>query len=205
MYDLYMGTPNAITWISDTHSFSPYESMPWQRALWEIKHAPVNMPPVYGGDILDFKNAKKSDLPAVADALRIMQAAVQAASGYFLYGNHELVSACPRFTIIGNTYLSHGDWEMWGEAKSIDYRSKTPGAGWFKRTFFSPALEEARDVWGARFSDAFFQRIEEIKRLHPEIKQYICGHGHPHAQIVVQHAGVTCQMMPRGVTRVPLL
>ena len=186
--------------VTDVHCGSSYELFNYNRLLWELSHVPKDHVLIYMGDNIDLKNVRRREVPAWRERLAYCQSLVEHEGGEFLFGNHELEVHTPRHVKIGSIYLSHGDWEMWGEEKSLAYRGKEAGAGWLKRTFFSPALEEARDIWGAHINARFEDALLSISARHPEVKHYVCGHKHPRLTMSGVLSGISYKVLPRGVS-----
>lgn len=154
------------------------------------------------GDNIDFANCNPKDLDKAERDFTSLQLAF---GDRYLMGNHERLSCYPRYILIdtysGRAVLSHGDWESWGEAKTIAYRMKPHGASWFKRTFVVGAIEEFERVFDRKYKDEFILRARQLMQR-TDAKYFCCGHLHPHERVEIKVDEGVIYILPRGRSEV---
>ena len=147
------------------------------------------------GDIVDMANCKKSEV----SFYREIHDRLKARHGKrFIRGNHERMTILNEI-IIGDTWVAaHGDMEANPE-HWIKYRSKSHGAGFFKRNLVVPFIKEVEDVIERKPKLEFLERASKLAKLHGK-QNYICGHFHPEKLIREFYDGVNIYIIPRGKT-----
>jgi predicted phosphodiesterase len=191
----------SIRVINDLHLGSSYEIVGYYAAM---EYARQSTPTVWNGDIVDMKNVKKAELAGWRARLHALKWQAIDSGHVWISGNHELDQAdADVWAVRDGIFFTHGDLGfLWSEAKGRAYRRKEPGAGWFKRTFFSPLLEEMRDVWGAKIKQEFLDRVAQVGVDLPNVKMVICGHSHTRKVQQGFSQGVEYRVLPRGVNTV---
>lgn len=193
------------TQFTDLHIGGPLEIMTYDDLKKNILKSPFYC--VLTGDIFDLKNCPKRDVTKYTDlAKNICWLLSTIGSGAYVRGNHELNRLLERDFVITEEkhYWAHFDRESWGLERSNEFRAKKPGAGWFKRTLISPAIEELRHMVAVRPSDQLKASISDLKKKHPGITHITGGHSHPINNVSWVQNGVNCQISARGMQIVDL-
>jgi metallophosphoesterase superfamily enzyme len=163
-------------------------------------------PVVLNGDNFDFVNAKPESLMALEIVTNSILKRVDNKNVYFVRGNHctNKVKA-PDEARIGNVYFTHGDIWMWGLDRASDYRSKSHGAGWFKRNLISRPLSKLRHLVQVRPNKRLIENITKHQKHNPEIKFYVFGHSHPPKDVWFKVENSHCVILKRGVNDLELV
>lgn len=151
------------------------------------------------GDIIDMANCEKGAVlkyRQMMDTLRLRHGA------RYLCGNHERKTLVNELYIHGKVLFAHGDIEA-DPDRWHEYRGKTQGAGWFKRTFIIPFIREAEQIIERKPKEDFLKRASALAKEHG-CETYVCGHFHPQEIINSFYDGVRIIIVPRGITRIDL-
>lgn len=178
---------------NDLHIGSPYELMGLDVDL-TTKIYPDTIG-VSIGDVYDRKNVKKSLLPLLEQRLARHKSDF---SGRYVGGNHELVpiELNPWIEIDGIGFM-HGDILFWDYNKASQFRAKSPGAGWLKRSFVQ-TIDELRTVKPEHVGQDFFDRAEKYMKI-IGCHTLICGHHHPKKVLKYEKSFGKIFILPRGI------
>ena len=180
---------------SDLHKYSPIE----------IDYKDMFSPQdnyVYLGDNIDLANCSRSDINKAKNDIEILK---KAYGPRFCSGNHCLSNIAEKF--IGKAkddsliLFEHGDISLWGSKRSFKYRSKNPGAGWFKRTFLVRITHFLRQFTVNRLNKKAKERIYNICKVW-HCDTYVCGHKHPKELMDIRYKDIRIIVVPRGVTEI---
>lgn len=181
-----------ITVFTDLHLFAPNE----MRAHFD-ENKTYDQSVIFLGDIFDLANCKKSFVPKLRE---ICKNFIERHQRTFVLGNHERAGT-PfkfRYVVVNNTVFTHGDLEAnpdkWGA-----YRKKEHGAGFLKRTFIVPFIEDAEQIIDRKPKEDFLKRASTFAK-EMGVTNYVCGHFHPKEMIVTDYDGVRIYILPRGQT-----
>lgn len=182
---------------SDIHRYSPIE----------IPHEDMFAPQenyIYLGDNIDLKNVKKKLVPeARADIERLKRLY----GSRFCSGNHELSNIIERYfteTENGSVVLfTHSDDLFWSLQKSMKYRAKKPGAGWFKRKVIVPLIHAARPHTTNRLKEKAKERMYNLM-VQYGADTLVVGHKHPNELMRIKYMGKEIIIVPRGITELYL-
>jgi hypothetical protein len=156
---------------------------------------------IFLGDIIDLKNAKKSEVGKAKDAIRDLSIICHQTNSVYIGGNHELnYGNLPINALINNTYYTHGHlltnldkYSKW------NIEIKEAGAGFFKRHFITPTIDKLRHLLAVRPNEELLGNIKRIANSYSEVKEFYMGHSHPSKDVVFHHAGIKCTILSRGI------
>lgn len=189
-----------ITIGNDIHLGSKHATHTWEDFYYAIT---FNHGIILNGDIFDLANCKRSEVEMWKQRAQETKKMVEACGGHYILGNHSLNQIdAPNFVIIDRIYLAHGDYMFWSKEKADAYRSKKPGAGFFKR-WFTPVYDQLRHFADGGPNELFFKNADKI------IEQYkpraiVVGHRHPRENIIFDYKGVRCYILKRGIQTIDL-
>lgn len=161
------------------------------------------------GDIIDMANVKKKD---VKKAKQFMERIIAMYNGAYIMGNHELWKKdfyhdirTPDHIVIkdpGNPILlCHGHVPLWGKEKTDKWMGKTPGAGFFKRTF-SKFFNCWRDTFGGfKITDKDLDKLAKYAK-EKECKTIVIGHKHPLETKYYRKKGIKIIILKRGFNEI---
>jgi UDP-2,3-diacylglucosamine pyrophosphatase LpxH len=173
---------------TDVHLFSPmYDNT----KLNDVEES------YFIGDVIDFANCKKDELGKA----QITYSALKHRAKGWVDGNHEATSVNNEIIIVANTLMVHGDFESWGEKKAMKYRTKSHGAGFFKRQMWVKALRGFEKMYSPKPSKKMLKRMLEMAKKH-KVKTVICGHLHPHKTYDRVFGGVRMIVLKRGYNEI---
>ena len=156
------------------------------------------------GDIVDFANAKNSELKNCENLFQHLR---KKHGAKYIIGNHERKGTFDEFVVYilpdgRRVLLLHYDLQT-NREKYLAYRQKSAGAGWFKRTFIIPFIHEYEEMTDRNLGDDFKNAVlKEALKYNCQI--VIGGHRHPKELIREKYQGVDIYVVPRGKTEIYL-
>lgn len=158
---------------------------------------------IFGGDIYDLTNTKKSDLENQRAKMKRAKAAL---GPRYLYGNHEAQRDMDVLWIIPGTRtgVMHGDLIFWGDDKSEAYRRKSHGAGFLKRGIWANALEAFENGYDRKVKTDDLERFYRLA-VHWNVDRIIVGHMHPSKHLEIDYKGKRLTVCKRGLTELEIV
>jgi predicted phosphodiesterase len=183
-----------ITFITDTHlrGVDPVTS-PEIEAILLADSVPSDV--ILGGDIVDVKNAKD-----VEEAMCLRDRITKHFGEQYLWGNHEMGFSKLRGLLREHVFITHGDFELYGEEKALKRRTAEPGCGVFMRSLKWIGSK----FWGV-FGWSSLGEKDKIalsrKAFQSGAKVILIGHVHPKKMIDIVYDGIRIIVAPRGINR----
>lgn len=184
--------------INDIHLYGVNPTHTIDDISFAIQSSPY---PVYLlGDVVDIANCPYKKLFEAHMVLNLLRDKVQKRGGQYIMGNHECDVTATEFIVLdGTIVLTHGDYPMWGNEKTVNYRAQKEGAGWVKRNLVSKVIDGLRRYWQVRPNDNVHEWIEQRQKELPLLRIVVMGHSHPPKIIEFQHNNVKGYILPRGI------
>lgn len=153
------------------------------------------------GDIVERKNILKKDVDKQTRLLRKLK---DIFGKNMRFGNHSLFHEIEKYIHLSSgVTLAHGDFELWGERKAIEYRNKEPGCSWLKYHFLVPAFEEIRHWKPYNLKTEAKERIWKVCRDN-NTRNYFCGHTHVSEIQKIMFGGIEINLLPRGYHKIKI-
>jgi len=151
------------------------------------------------GDIVDLANMKEDEYTEASAFHTTLELTY---GDRYINGNHERVTTNNETYVVTlsngkRVVFAHGDIEA-NPTKSIKYRQKPHGAGWFKRKFIIPFIAEAEEIIERKPKEEFLERAYKLMKTH-SCDYYVCGHFHPEERLTIQYKTKTVIILPRGL------
>lgn len=120
----------------------------------------------------------------------------------FIDGNHDRNSVVDELIIENGIVFAHGDLQANPE-RWTEYRAKSHGAGWFKRTFVVPFIREAEEIIDRKPKKEFLERASALA-IKNNCHTYIAGHFHPKQVVETKYNNIRIIIVPRGLTEIDI-
>lgn len=127
---------------------------------------------ILAGDIVDLVNCKKSEVPLAKEKFNYLMAKF---GPRYVTGNHE-ASLVNLFFKKDNVLFTHGDLVFWDDNRVYEFRTKTPGASFFKRNFISKPINALRRHF-RELDDTAIAKAKKMLIEH-ECDTIVMGHKH---------------------------
>lgn len=188
--------------LNDIHAFGPLEIMTFDELrdlAYENYYKRIQT--IFLGDVIDLKNAKKSEVDDAKDAIRNLSIICNQTNSVYIGGNHELNYGNLKLSIIiDNAVYVHGHlMTNYKKYSEWDLSTKEAGAGFFKRHFITPTIDKLRHLLAVRPNEELLSNIDKIAKQNPQIKEFYMAHSHPPKDVVFYRAGIKCTILSRGI------